>query len=61
VLGDRGLGHVEAAGDFADGGRADRQAFDDPAADRVREGLEWIVNHLVNSSERGRRAAPFEV
>ena len=55
VLGDRRLGDAEAAGDFADGRRAGGEAFDDPAADRVRERLEWIVNHLVNSTRRESR------
>ena len=45
VLGDRGLGHPEAAGGVADGRRACGEALDDAAADRVREGLERIVNH----------------
>ena len=51
VLGDRGLGHPEAGGGFADGRRAGGEAFDDAAADRVRERPERIVNHLVNDSK----------
>jgi hypothetical protein len=53
VLGDGGLGDPEVAGDFADGRRTGGEAFDDAAADRVRECLERIVNHVVNSSELG--------
>jgi hypothetical protein len=37
VLGDRGLGHVETAGDFTDGGRADGETFDDPSPYGMRE------------------------
>jgi len=55
VLGDRRLGDVEAAGDFANARRAGGKPFDDLAADRVREGAEWIVNDLVNSSAWGSR------
>src|SRR5947199_7587972 len=51
VLGDRRLGHLEVTGDFTDGCRTGGEAFDNPAADRIRESLEWIVNHLVNDNE----------
>ena len=50
VLGDRRLGHAEAAGGVTDRRRACGQALDDAAADRVRERLERIVNHRVNDS-----------
>ena len=62
VLRDRGLRDAEAAGGLADGRRARGEALDDAAADRVREGLERIVNHTVNdirdaSRTSGRRTA----
>ena len=56
VLGDRGLGHPEAAGGVAHRRRAGGEALDDAAADRVREGPERIVNHKVNGSIHGMHA-----
>ena len=50
VLGDRRLGHSEAAGGLTDGGGTSGEALDDPAPDRVRERSERIVNHKVNDS-----------
>jgi hypothetical protein len=61
VLGDRGLGDVEAAGDFPNGRRADGEAFDDPAADRMGESLERIINYLVNYSEARPRRFGFKM
>ena len=52
VLGDRRLGDREVPGRLGDGGRALREPLDDPAADRMGECLERIVNHSVNSSRR---------
>ena len=57
VLGDRGLRHPEAAGGLADRRRTFGEALDDAAADRMRERLERIVNHLVNGTTRA-PAAP---
>jgi hypothetical protein len=54
VLGDRGLGHPEAAGGVPDGRGAGGQPLDDLTTDRVGEGLERIVNQKVNSSSRRR-------
>jgi hypothetical protein len=54
---DRRLRDAEAARRVADGRRAGGQAFHNPAADRVREGFERIVNQHVNGS-MSRSAAP---
>ena len=56
VLGDRGLGHPETAGDLTNGRRAHGEPLDDATADRVRERPERIVNHMVNDSEWSMRA-----
>jgi hypothetical protein len=61
VLGDGGLGHPETSGGVTDCCRAPGEALDDPAANRMRERPERIVNHRVNGTTHtaARRPRPW--
>jgi hypothetical protein len=50
VLGDGRLRDTEAGRGVTDGGRPKSQPLDDAPPNRVRQGLERIVNHKVNGS-----------
>src|SRR5829696_1668400 len=52
VPGDGGLRHPKPSGDITDRRRTSGQTLHDAAANRVRERLERIVNHYVNSSTK---------
>src|SRR4051812_30137204 len=53
VLGDRRLRDAEPGGGLTDGRGTGGETLDDSAADRVREGPERIVHHMVNSITAG--------